>query len=106
MELPEKRNKKSQENKAYGIDRISSESDDDDLCGFSGIARRSALSTLKATGYRINSAECVTMKNVLHQVAGRCVLVESVTEPNSPSTDPNSPTILQKVAICGALGNQ
>jgi hypothetical protein len=38
------------------------------------------------------------MKNMLQQVARRCLLVENVT-------DPNSPTILQKVAICRALEN-
>jgi hypothetical protein len=45
------------------------------------------------------------MENVLQQVAGRCLLVENVIDPNSPSTDPNSPAILQKVAICRVLKN-
>jgi hypothetical protein len=45
------------------------------------------------------------MENVLQQVAGRCLLVKNVTDPNSPSTDLSSPAILQKVAICRALEN-
>jgi hypothetical protein len=36
----------------------------------------------KATGYSVNSAECGTMENVLQQVAGKCLLVENVTDPN------------------------
>jgi hypothetical protein len=45
------------------------------------------------------------MKNVLQQFAGRCLLMENVTDPDSPSTDLNSPVILQNVAICRALEN-
>jgi hypothetical protein len=45
------------------------------------------------------------MKNMLKQVARRCLLVENATDPNNPSTDPNSPAILQNVAICRALEN-
>jgi hypothetical protein len=45
------------------------------------------------------------MENVLQQVAGRCLLVGNVIDPNSPSTYPNSPAILQKVAVCRALEN-
>jgi hypothetical protein len=55
------------------------------------------------TGYSVNSAEYGTTKNVLEQIAGRCLLVENVTDPNSPSTDPNGPAILQKAAICRAI---
>jgi hypothetical protein len=45
--VPEKRNKKPQARETCDTDRISSESDDDTLCVFFGIARRSPLSTLK-----------------------------------------------------------
>jgi hypothetical protein len=45
------------------------------------------------------------MKNVLQQETGRYLLVENVTDLNGPSTDPNSPAILQKVAICRTLEN-
>jgi hypothetical protein len=45
------------------------------------------------------------MKNVSEQVAGKCLLVENVTDLNSLSTDPNNPAILQKVVICRALEN-
>jgi hypothetical protein len=38
----------------------------------------------KATGYCVNSAEYGATKNVLQQVARRCLLVENVTDPNSP----------------------
>jgi hypothetical protein len=48
----------------------------------------------KATEYSVNSAEYDTMKNVLEQVAERCLRAGNVTDPNSPSTDPNSPAIL------------
>jgi hypothetical protein len=46
-EVPEKQNKKPQARENYYTDRNCSESDDDTLCGFSGIAYRSPLSTLK-----------------------------------------------------------
>jgi hypothetical protein len=39
--VPEKLNEKPQQRETYDTDGISSESDDDTLCGFSGIARRS-----------------------------------------------------------------
>jgi acyl transferase domain-containing protein len=45
--VPEKQNKKPQARKTYATYRNSSESGDDTLCGFSEIARRSPLSTLK-----------------------------------------------------------
>jgi hypothetical protein len=45
------------------------------------------------------------MINVLQQVAGRCLLVENVTDPNSHFTDPKNYGIFQEVAICRALEN-
>jgi hypothetical protein len=54
-------------------------------------------------GYSVNSAGYGTMKNMLQQVAGRCLLVGNVTDPNSPSTSPYSPDILQKAAIYRVL---
>jgi hypothetical protein len=45
--VPEKRSKKPQACETCDTDRISSESDDDTLFRFSGIAHRSPLSTLK-----------------------------------------------------------
>jgi hypothetical protein len=52
----------------------------------------------------IQSEQCRVwhLKNVLEQVTGRCYFVENLTGPSSPSTDPNSPTILQKFATCRA----
>jgi hypothetical protein len=47
-EVPEKVHEKPQACETCDTDRTSSESDDDTLCGFSGIARRSPLSTLKS----------------------------------------------------------
>jgi hypothetical protein len=43
------------------------------------------------------------MKNVLQKVAAICFLGGNVTDPNSRSTYPNSPAILQKFVICKAL---
>jgi hypothetical protein len=40
---------------------------------------------------------------VLGQVEERHLLAQNVTDPNSPSADPNNPAILQKVAICRVL---
>jgi hypothetical protein len=43
---------------------------------------------LNATGYNVSSAEYGTMKDMLEQVAERCIPVENITDPNSRCTDP------------------
>jgi hypothetical protein len=103
--VAEKRSNKPQACETYDTNRISSAPETTSCAGSLELHAGPLCRLWKATGYSVNGAECGTVKNVLQQVAGRCLLVENVTDPNSHSTDPNSPAILQKVAICRALEN-
>jgi hypothetical protein len=77
---------------------LMSESDDDNLC-------RSPVS-VKLEGDWMDTVSTVEnvvpQRKVLELVAGRCLHVQNVTGPNSPSTDRNSHAISLQFAICRA----
>jgi hypothetical protein len=67
-EVPEKTNKKPQASKTYGTDRIGNESDDDALCGFTGIAQ---VRFVEFEGERIQNQQCRVCYHEKCVAAGR-----------------------------------
>jgi hypothetical protein len=85
---------------------ISSESDEETQSGLRGEADRFPVSTAKGNwtqGKKKKNRVYGTMTSGMTQAYGRRLSVENVTNPNSPSTNANSPAVLQKVGICKSI---